>query len=166
MSKRDTKDIIIAVRESSREKGDKVCDKLMKGSMGPYFTSQDAYWKPYKRINALPPQGYKEFCYHGNRLLLMLPYIKAAGEKTWKHMKDGSEIGVDTLLRNTELKSEIEEKDNGESGLIIYYGFESSIIRYDTKKRLWVISIEHKPHIMAECGSEFSTLILGNYDWL
>ena len=73
----DTRDIIVAVRESSREKGDKVCDKLMKGSMGPYFTSQDAYWKLYKRINALPPQGYKEFCYHGNRLLFMFPYIIA-----------------------------------------------------------------------------------------
>ena len=37
--------------------------------------------------------------------------------------------------------------DNDEKGLVIFYGFDSSIIRYDTKERLWVLTIEHKPDI-------------------
>ena len=39
--------------------------------------------------------------------------------------------------------------DNDEKGLVIFYGFDSSIIRYDTKERLWVLTIEHKPDIVA-----------------
>ena len=37
--------------------------------------------------------------------------------------------------------------DNDERGLVIFYGFDSSIIQYDTKERLWVLTIEHKPDI-------------------
>ena len=37
--------------------------------------------------------------------------------------------------------------DNDDKGLVIFYGFDSSIIRYDTKERLWVLTIEHKPDI-------------------
>ena len=37
--------------------------------------------------------------------------------------------------------------DNDDKGLVIFYGFDSSIIRYDTKERLWLLTIEHKPDI-------------------
>ena len=37
--------------------------------------------------------------------------------------------------------------DNDEKGLLVFHGFDSSIIRYDTKERLWVLTIEHKPDI-------------------
>ena len=55
--------------------------------------------------------------------------------------------------------------DNDEKGLVTFYGFDSSIIRYDTKKRLWVLTIEHKPDIMATCESELTSFVLGNHDW-
>ena len=55
--------------------------------------------------------------------------------------------------------------DNDEEGLVIFYGFDSSIIRYDTKKRLWVLTIEHKPDIMATCESTLTSFVLGNHDW-
>ena len=37
--------------------------------------------------------------------------------------------------------------DNDEKGLVTFYGFESSIIRYDTKERLWVLNIINKPDL-------------------
>ena len=37
--------------------------------------------------------------------------------------------------------------DNDDKGLVIFYGFDSSIIRFDTKERLWLLTIEHKPDI-------------------
>ena len=55
--------------------------------------------------------------------------------------------------------------DNDEKGFVIFYGFDSSIIRYDTKERLWVLTIEHKPSIMATCESELTSFVLGNHDW-
>ena len=55
--------------------------------------------------------------------------------------------------------------DNDEKGLVTFYGFDSSIIRYDTKKRLWVLTIEHKPDILATCESELTSFVLGNHDW-
>ena len=55
--------------------------------------------------------------------------------------------------------------DNDDKGLLIYYGFDSSVIRYDTKKRLWILTIEHKPDIMATCESELTSFVLGNHDW-
>ena len=39
--------------------------------------------------------------------------------------------------------------DNDEKGLVTYYGFDSSMIQYDTKERLWILTIEHKPGVMA-----------------
>ena len=42
--------------------------------------------------------------------------------------------------------------DNDEKGLVVFYGFDSSIIRYDTKERLWVLTIEHKPDIQDTQG--------------
>ena len=42
--------------------------------------------------------------------------------------------------------------DNDEKGLVTYYGFDSSIIQYDTKERLWILTIEHKPGVMAIQG--------------
>ena len=42
--------------------------------------------------------------------------------------------------------------DNDEKGLVTYYGFDSSIIQYDTKERLWILTIEHKPGVMATQG--------------
>ena len=38
--------------------------------------------------------------------------------------------------------------DNDEKGLVTFYGFESSIIRYDTKQRLWVLTIINKPDLI------------------
>ena len=55
--------------------------------------------------------------------------------------------------------------DNDEKGFVTYYGFDSSIIRYDNKQRLWVLTIEHKPDIVATCGSELTSFVLGNHDW-
>ena len=37
--------------------------------------------------------------------------------------------------------------DNDDKGLVTFYGFESSIIRYDTKQRLWVLII-NKPDLI------------------
>ena len=42
--------------------------------------------------------------------------------------------------------------DNDDKGLLTFYGFDSSIIRYDTTERLWVLTIEHKPDIMVTRG--------------
>ena len=55
--------------------------------------------------------------------------------------------------------------DNDEKGLVIFYGFDSSIIRYDTKERLWILTIEHKPDLVATCESELTSFVLGNHDW-
>ena len=55
--------------------------------------------------------------------------------------------------------------DNDEKGLLTFYGFDSSIIRYDTKERLWVLTIEHKADIVATCESELTSFVLGNHDW-
>ena len=55
--------------------------------------------------------------------------------------------------------------DNDEMGLVTYYGFDSSMIRYDSNQRLWVLTIEHKPDIVATCDSELTSFVLGNHDW-
>ena len=55
--------------------------------------------------------------------------------------------------------------DNDEKGLVIFYGFDSSVIRYDTKQRIWVLTIEHKPDIVATCDSELTSFVLGNHNW-
>ena len=57
------------------------------------------------------------------------------------------------------------QMDNDERGLVIYYGFDSSVIGYDTKEKLWVLTIEHKPDIIATCDSELTSCVLGNHDW-
>ena len=54
---------------------------------------------------------------------------------------------------------------NDEKGLVTFYGFDSSIIRYDTKERLWVLTIEHKTDIVATCKSELTSSLLGNNNW-
>ena len=54
---------------------------------------------------------------------------------------------------------------NDENGLVTFYGFDSSLIQYDTKERLWVLTIEHKPDIVATCESELASFVLGNHDW-
>ena len=57
--------------------------------------------------------------------------------------------------------------DNDEKGLVTFYGFESSIIRYDTKERLWVLTIINKPdlcppektqHCILTCATLYSHL--------
>jgi hypothetical protein len=55
--------------------------------------------------------------------------------------------------------------DNDDTGLVIYYGFDSSSIRYDSKERMWILSIEHKPDIVATCDSEFTVLVIGKHNW-
>ena len=55
--------------------------------------------------------------------------------------------------------------ENDENGAVIYSGFDSSMIRYDSKKNLWILTIEHKPDIVATCDSELTSFVLGNHDW-
>ena len=55
--------------------------------------------------------------------------------------------------------------ENDENGVVIYSGFDSSMIRYDSKKNLWILTIEHKPDIVATCDSELTSFVLGNHDW-
>ena len=55
--------------------------------------------------------------------------------------------------------------ENDENGLVTYTGFDSSIIRYDTKQKIWTLTIEHKPDVFATCESELTSFILGNHDW-
>ena len=49
--------------------------------------------------------------------------------------------------------------DNDEKGLVIFYGFESSIIRYDTKKRLWVLTIINKPELCPPEKTQHPSLV-------
>ena len=55
--------------------------------------------------------------------------------------------------------------DNDEKGFVTYLGFDSSIIRYNAEQQLWVLTIEHKPGIIATCDSELTSFVLGNHDW-
>ena len=49
--------------------------------------------------------------------------------------------------------------DNDEKGLVIFYGFESSIIRYDTKQRLWVLTIINKPDLCPPEKTQHPSLV-------
>ena len=55
--------------------------------------------------------------------------------------------------------------ENDAKGLVTYHGFDSSTIRFDTKQQLWVLTIKHKPNIVATCDSAVTTFVLGNHDW-
>ena len=57
------------------------------------------------------------------------------------------------------------QMDNDDRGLLIYYGFEGSIIRYNSKIKTWLLTVEHRPSIQATCGSSYSTFLLGNHEW-
>ena len=54
---------------------------------------------------------------------------------------------------------------NDDYGLIIFYGFESTIIRYDLDERIWKMTVENVPNATATCESDLSTFVLGNHDW-
>ena len=47
----------------------------------------------------------------------------------------------------------------------MFFDFDSSIFRYGTKERLWILTIEHKPNIQATCDSPLTSFVLGNHDW-
>ena len=49
--------------------------------------------------------------------------------------------------------------DNDEKGLVTFYGFESSIIRYDTKQRLWVLTIINKPDLCLPEKTQHPSLV-------
>ena len=106
---RDSKDILLAAGQSNFANADKMCNKLMQGSLGPYFPDMPSYRKLYAKINDL--ERFKDRCWNGGRVRLYVPYRKAAGEKEWKHLKDSSAIGVNTTSRNTGLGTEPEDKD-------------------------------------------------------
>ena len=55
--------------------------------------------------------------------------------------------------------------ENDENGLVTYKGFDSSVIRYDSKQNMWILTIEHKADIVASCDSELTSFVLGNHDW-
>ena len=49
--------------------------------------------------------------------------------------------------------------DNDEKGLVTFYGFESSIIRYNTKQRLWVLTIINKPDLCPPEKTQHPSLV-------
>ena len=49
--------------------------------------------------------------------------------------------------------------DNDEKGLVTFYGFESSIIRYDTKQRLWLLTIINKPDLCSPEKTQHPSLV-------
>ena len=55
--------------------------------------------------------------------------------------------------------------ENDEKGLVSYHGFDSSTIQFDTEQQLWVLTIKHKPSILATCDSALTSFVLGNHDW-
>ena len=55
--------------------------------------------------------------------------------------------------------------DNDDIGMITYHGFEGSRISFDTDAGLWILTIMHKPAVLATCNSAFSSLVLGNHEW-
>ena len=49
---------------------------------------------------------------------------------------------------------------NDENGLVTFYGFDSSLIRYDTKERLWVLNIINKPDLCPPEKTQHPSLVV------
>ena len=113
LSCEDTKDILLPVRANSLPAALKQCDRLLKNSIGPFFRTADNYASLYKRLERFPKtEGFKDLCWFGGRVLVWLPYKKASGKTTWKHITDGSEPVWDTTIYTAGKPSaEIEKKD-------------------------------------------------------
>ena len=54
------------------------CNK-MKNSIGPYWLTQERFWRIRSQVRALGEEGYNQFCWHGGRNLIYAPYIRKAG---------------------------------------------------------------------------------------
>ena len=53
---------------------------------------------------------------------------------------------------------------NDEKGLLTYFGFLSTVIRYNTHLKTWILIVENRPSIVATCGASYSTFLLGNHE--
>ena len=96
-----TKNILLAVRRSTVMEADKLCNKLMMGSLGPYIPDMQTYWEMYGHLKQLPNMGFKDRCWHGGRVLLYIPYVMKAGQAKYHHYKDSSIFTLDQSNRNT-----------------------------------------------------------------
>ena len=93
------KDILLPVRANTVEAAAKQCNRLLQNSFGPFFRTAEKYAALYNRVNSFPKtEGFRDLCWFGGRVLIWLPYKKAAGTTTWNHLIDGSELVVDRSI--------------------------------------------------------------------
>ena len=93
------KDILLPVRANTVEAAAKQCNRLLQNSFGPFFRTAEKYAALYNRVNSFPKtEGFRDLCWFGGRVLIWLPYKKAAGTTTWNHLIDGLELVVDRSI--------------------------------------------------------------------
>ena len=100
--RRPNKDIFMATGARNLNAAVKQCDKFMKNSLGPFWRTQEDFWRLRSQVRGYGPEGLNEFCWHGGRNLFYVPYIKKAGKlNEWLHLMDNSPIGVNTSINYT-----------------------------------------------------------------
>ena len=107
------KDILLPVRANALPAAEKQCNRLLRNSIGPFFRTAEKYAALYKKVSSLPKtEGFKDLCWFGGRVLIHLPYKKAAGTTTWNHITDGSEFVYDKKIYvGSKPYAEVEEED-------------------------------------------------------
>ncbi|XP_023323855.1 uncharacterized protein LOC111697908 [Eurytemora carolleeae] len=74
-------------------------------------------------------------------------------------------ITLKGLCKTTRFDTTFQVKNDADSGYISYIGDKATTIKYDAKKRTWVMSNVNNPNIIATSTAALKTYVMGTHNW-